>query len=54
MALQIAKDLLSVNTNALSDGLLAFDQRIFEEFANDLAGVAAFRLGLFAEASRIS
>ena len=36
----------------LSDGLLAFDRRIFEEFASDLAGVAALRLGLFAEASR--
>lgn len=51
-ARQIAEDLLSVDSNALSDGLLAFDQRIFEEYANDLAGVAAFRLGLFAEASR--
>jgi glycosyltransferase involved in cell wall biosynthesis len=51
-ARRIAEDLLSVDTDALSDGLLAFDQRIFEEFANDLAGVAAFRLGLFAEASR--
>ena len=51
-AQRIAEDLLSVDTDALCDGLLAFDQRIFEEFANDLAGVAAFRLGLFAEASR--
>ena len=51
-ARRIAEDLLSVDADALSDGLLAFDQRIFEEFANDLAGVAGFRLGLFAEASR--
>jgi tetratricopeptide (TPR) repeat protein len=51
-ARRIAENLLSVDTDTLSDGLLAFDQRIFDEFANDLAGVAAFRLGLFAEASR--
>jgi glycosyltransferase involved in cell wall biosynthesis len=46
----IAENLLNVDIEALSDGLLAFDQRIFGEFANDLAGVAAFRLGLFAQA----
>jgi tetratricopeptide (TPR) repeat protein len=51
-ALQIAESLLSVDTNARSNDLLAFDERIFDEFAKDLAGVAAFRLGLFAEASR--
>jgi tetratricopeptide (TPR) repeat protein len=51
-ALQIADGLLSLETNARSNDLLAFDQRIFDEFAKDLAGVAAFRLGLFAEASR--
>ncbi len=49
---KLQRVLLSVDTNARSNDLLAFDQRIFEEFANDLAGVAAFRLGLFAEASR--
>ena len=51
-ALQIADSLLSLETNARSNDLLAFDERIFDEFAKDLAGVAAFRLGLFAEASR--
>jgi hypothetical protein len=51
-ALHIAEGLLSADTNARSNDLLAFDERIFDEFAKDLAGVAAFRLGLFAEASR--
>jgi glycosyltransferase involved in cell wall biosynthesis len=51
-ARRIAENLLKVDIDALSDGLLAFDQRIFGEFANDLAGIAAFRLGLFAEAWR--
>jgi hypothetical protein len=51
-ALQIAKSLLAVDAEALSGGLLAFDRRIFGEFAEDLAGIAAFRLGLFTEAVR--
>jgi len=51
-ALQIAEDLLSIDAELLFDGLLAFDKRIFGEFAHELAGVAAFRLGRFADASR--
>jgi tetratricopeptide (TPR) repeat protein len=52
VALRVAEALLEVDIPALSDGLLAFDRRIFGEFAMDLAGIAAFRLGRFAEAAR--
>jgi tetratricopeptide (TPR) repeat protein len=50
-ALRIARELRAVDAQALSDGLLAFDRRIFSEFADDLAGTAAFRLGDFTAAS---
>jgi tetratricopeptide (TPR) repeat protein len=50
-ALSIATGLMSIDPDRLSDGLLAFDRRIFGEFACDLAGIAAFRLGRFAAAS---
>lgn len=51
-ALQIATRLRAIDADLLTDGLLAFDRRIFTEFADDLAGVACFRLGSFAEAAR--
>ena len=51
-SLQIAERLRSIEPESLSDGLLAFDRRIFGEFADDIAGVAAFRLGLFDTAAR--
>lgn len=51
-ALQIATRLRAVDADLLTDGLLSFDRRIFREFADDLAGVAFFRLGSFAEAVR--
>jgi tetratricopeptide (TPR) repeat protein len=51
-ALRISEVLLDVDMNVLSEGLLAFDQRIFGELSEDLAGIAAFRLGLFDEAER--
>jgi len=46
-ALAIAASLLAIDPDALCDGLLAFDRRIFGEFAHDLAAIAAFRLGRF-------
>jgi tetratricopeptide (TPR) repeat protein len=49
-ALSVAIGLTSIDPDRLSDGLLAFDRRIFGEFACDLAGIAAFRLGRLAEA----
>ena len=49
-ALAIATDLLAIDPDALCDGLLAFDRRIFGEFAHDLAAIAAFRLGRFGDA----
>ena len=51
-ALQIARSLRAVDPDLLDEGLLAFDRRIFTEFADDLAGIASFRLGAFAEAAR--
>lgn len=50
-ALQIAEQLRAIDPESLADGLLAFDRRIFGEFAANLAGVAAFRLGRFAAAA---
>ncbi|HTV37139.1 MAG TPA: glycosyltransferase family 2 protein [Xanthobacteraceae bacterium] len=50
-ALQIAERLRAIDPESLADGLLAFDRRIFGEFAADIAGVAAFRLGRFATAA---
>lgn len=50
-ALQVATRLRAIDPDLLTDGLLAFDRRIFTEFADDLAGVASFRLGSFADAA---
>jgi tetratricopeptide (TPR) repeat protein len=50
-ALAIAARLQAIDPDRLVDGLLAFDRRIFGEFACDLAGIAAFRLARFADAS---
>ncbi len=49
-ALAVATSLLAIDPDTLCDGLLAFDRRIFGEFAHDLAAVAAFRLARFGEA----
>ncbi len=51
-ALEIATRLRAIDPDDLLDGLLAFDRRIFTELADDLAGIACFRLGAFAEAAR--
>lgn len=51
-ALAIASGLLAIDPDALCDGFLAFDRRIFGEFAHDLAAIAAFRLGRFDAARR--
>jgi tetratricopeptide (TPR) repeat protein len=49
-ALEIAETLLSIDPDALCDGLLAFDQSIFRERACELGAVAALRLGRKADA----
>ena len=49
-ALAVAARLAAIDPDALADGLLAFDRRIFGEFAHDLAAVAALRLRRFGEA----
>src|SRR5580704_5489230 len=49
-ALAVATRLAAIDPDALADGLLAFDRRIFGEFAHDLAAVAALRLRRFGEA----
>jgi tetratricopeptide (TPR) repeat protein len=44
-ALEIAKSLRGVDPDSLYDGILAFDCRIFREYACELAGMASLALG---------
>jgi tetratricopeptide (TPR) repeat protein len=50
-ALAIARRLAAIDPDALTARMLAFDRRIFEEQACELAAVAALRLGRRAEAA---
>lgn len=50
-ALRIAEILSSIDPDSLTDGLLAFDRRIFEEKASELAALACLRLGRRADAA---
>ena len=50
-ALVLLHQLTARNSDSFADPHMAFDRRIFGEFAFDLAGVALLRLGRFAEAS---
>lgn len=50
-ALAIAERLAAIDPDALTARMLAFDRRIFEEHACELAAVAALRLGRHAQAA---
>ncbi len=50
-AIAILESLTTHDPASFSDSYLAYDRRIFGEFALDLTGVALLRLGRFAEAS---
>jgi glycosyltransferase involved in cell wall biosynthesis len=50
LAIEVLESLTREKSASISDSYVAYDRRIFGEFAMDLAGVALFRLGRFAEA----
>jgi glycosyltransferase involved in cell wall biosynthesis len=50
-ALEVLAGLTAHDALSFADPYLAYDRRIFGEFAHDLNGVALLRLGQFAEAS---
>jgi len=50
-ALSFLRQLAAHDPGSFADPILAYDQRIFGEFALDLTGVALLRLGRFAEAA---
>jgi glycosyltransferase involved in cell wall biosynthesis len=47
----ILEKLLAIDPETFFDSRIAFDRRIFGEFAYELAGLAAFRLGNYADAA---
>jgi glycosyltransferase involved in cell wall biosynthesis len=49
-AIEVFEPLTRENRVSFSDSYVAYDRRIFGEFAMDLTGVALFRLGRYAEA----
>jgi tetratricopeptide (TPR) repeat protein len=49
-AIEILESLTRDNRVSFSASYVAYDRRIFGEFAMDLAGVAVIRLGRYAEA----
>jgi glycosyltransferase involved in cell wall biosynthesis len=50
-AIEVLASLTAHDALSFADPYLAYDRRIFGEFAHDLTGVALLRLGRFAEAS---
>jgi tetratricopeptide (TPR) repeat protein len=50
LAIEVLGSLAQEKSASFSDSYIAYDRRIFGEFALDLAGVALFRLGRYAEA----